>query len=148
MSIGSDEGLLLVLVGLGSLLVGRRLWLILPIVSWMRVSRLKRELADVQGRLAALESAEAQRLAARLKASGCDAPPGLRRRPPGSAPEPPAPAAFRLPPRSCDAGRGTAGARSRRHPSRRCRRPVQRPVRGRGDGTTSPRRSKTRSAGA
>ena len=61
------------LVGLGSVVLLGALWLILPIVSWMRVSRLKRELADVQGRLAALESTEAQRLAARLKVPARDA---------------------------------------------------------------------------
>ncbi len=58
-----DE-VLLILIGFGSLLVAAGLWLILPVVSWMRVSRVKRELADVQARLAALESAEASRLGA------------------------------------------------------------------------------------
>lgn len=58
--------MLLVLVGLGSLLVVVGLGAILPIVSWLRVSRLTRELADVQRRLAAVESAEARRVSSRL----------------------------------------------------------------------------------
>ena len=61
----SADEVLLILIGFGGLLVAAGLWLILPVASWMRVSRVKRELADVQARLAALESAEASRLAAR-----------------------------------------------------------------------------------
>lgn len=53
----SSEEVLLVLIGFGSLLLAVGLWLILPVVSWMRVSRLKRELADVHTRLVALEAA-------------------------------------------------------------------------------------------
>ncbi|MBK5296486.1 MAG: DUF2339 domain-containing protein [Vicinamibacteria bacterium] len=52
----ADE-IVLVLIGLGSVLLAVGLWLILPVVSWMRVSRLRRELADVQTRLVALEAA-------------------------------------------------------------------------------------------
>ncbi len=63
----SGDEILLVLVGVGSLLVAAVVGLILPIIAWMRVSNLKRELADVQSRLTALESAEARRLADRLK---------------------------------------------------------------------------------
>ena len=63
----SGDEILLVLVGVGSLLVAAVVGLILPIIAWMRVSNLKREFADVQSRLTALESAEARRLADRLK---------------------------------------------------------------------------------
>ncbi len=62
----SADEVLLILIGFGSLLVAAGLWLILPVVSWMRVSRVKRELAEVKARLAVLESAQAATLAARV----------------------------------------------------------------------------------
>ena len=71
----SADEVLLILIGFGGLLVAAGLWLILPVASWMRVSRVKRELADVQARLAALESAEASRLAARLSRPVAATPP-------------------------------------------------------------------------
>ena len=53
----SAEEILIVLIAFGSVLLAVGLWLILPVLSWMRVSRLRRELADVQTRLVALEAA-------------------------------------------------------------------------------------------
>ena len=53
----SADEIVLVLIGLGSLLVGVVVWLILPIISWVRVSRVKGQLDDLQSRLAALEAA-------------------------------------------------------------------------------------------
>ena len=52
----SGEEILLALFGLGSVLVGTVLVLILPIVSWLRTSRLSRELADTRTRLQAIEA--------------------------------------------------------------------------------------------
>ena len=53
----SADELALVVVGLFSLLLAAIVWLVLPIVSWVRTSRLKRELMEVRARLAALEAA-------------------------------------------------------------------------------------------
>jgi uncharacterized membrane protein len=64
----SVDDIVLVLIGLGSLMVGLAVWLILPIISWVRVSRVRLELADLRARLATLESAEASRRAAPVAA--------------------------------------------------------------------------------
>ena len=92
MNLGDE--LVLVVIGLGSLFLGVALWLILPVVSWMRVSRLKGELAEVHGRLAALEASAVARAAAPAHAPAAPfrAPEAAARPQPESAMPPPAPA--------------------------------------------------------
>ena len=52
--------ILLFFFGLLSLVVAL-VWLLLPVVSWMRTSRLQREVADLRARLSSLEASVAAR---------------------------------------------------------------------------------------
>jgi hypothetical protein len=51
-------GIMLFFFGLLSLLVGL-VWLLLPVIGWIRTSRLQREVAELRARLAAMEAAAA-----------------------------------------------------------------------------------------
>ncbi len=83
------------------LVVGVGIWLILQIVSWVRVSRVRSELSALQSRLAALEAAEASRLSARLRHAAAPAQTSDRV---GMTPQPAAPPIVLPPPAREKAG--------------------------------------------
>jgi uncharacterized membrane protein len=88
--------ILLFFFGLLSLVVAL-VWLLLPIVSWMRTSRLQREVADLRARLSSLEASVATRPPMQTvvvpRVEVADSAPGADAAPEPAAVEPPAEAA-------------------------------------------------------
>jgi uncharacterized membrane protein len=86
----SAEEFLLLLIGLGSALVAALLWLVLPLVSWLRTSRLTRELAEVKARLSALEARQQAAPPLRDVAAPAPVTPPAAAAPDAAPPTPPA----------------------------------------------------------